>query len=144
MFLLEPFLRYEQEQQAYARCHRYGQTKPVHCKVYYVPLSVESRLLEWRKQASNPSDNGSQNSFAAAGGAQDARIVYSSIDYVEEDDVVDSSDDDDDYGTTRQQENESDAGDDNDDPQGSTDQTAYLLGLHNHADDSDDGVDNAL
>jgi hypothetical protein len=50
MFLMEPFLRHEEEQQAYSRLHRYGQTKKVECKVYYTPVSVESRLLEWRKK----------------------------------------------------------------------------------------------
>ena len=55
MFLMEPFLRYEEEQQAYARCHRYGQTKPVHCKCYFAPVSVESRLLEWRRRAKGTS-----------------------------------------------------------------------------------------
>ena len=39
--------------QAYARCHRYGQTNNVHVKVYYVPVTVERRLLEWRKRAAN-------------------------------------------------------------------------------------------
>eukprot|EP00977_Amphora_coffeiformis_P027521 scaffold34618_cov159-Amphora_coffeaeformis.AAC.12 len=50
MFLMEPFLRYEEEQQAYSRLHRYGQTKKVECKVYFAPVTVESRLLEWRKK----------------------------------------------------------------------------------------------
>lgn len=53
LFLMEPFLRQEEEMQAYARCHRYGQTNNVHVKVYYVPVTVESRLLEWRKRAAN-------------------------------------------------------------------------------------------
>jgi hypothetical protein len=53
MFIMEPFVRHEEEQQAYARCHRYGQTNAVHCKCYYTPVSVESRLLEWRKRAVN-------------------------------------------------------------------------------------------
>lgn len=51
IFLMEPFNRQEEEQQAYARCHRYGQTKNVHVKVYYAPVSVESRLLRWRKRS---------------------------------------------------------------------------------------------
>ncbi|GKZ00609.1 hypothetical protein MPSEU_001013100 [Mayamaea pseudoterrestris] len=50
MFILEPFIKHEEEKQAYARLHRYGQTKEVICKVYYTPVSVESRLLEWRKR----------------------------------------------------------------------------------------------
>ncbi|KAL7547448.1 hypothetical protein ACHAWF_010744 [Thalassiosira exigua] len=51
MFLMEPFSRQEEEQQAYARCHRYGQQNDVHVKIYYAPVSVESRLLCWRQRA---------------------------------------------------------------------------------------------
>ena len=51
MFIMEPFLRVEEEQQAYARCHRYGQQHAVEVKCYYTPVSVESRLLSWRKRA---------------------------------------------------------------------------------------------
>jgi len=51
VFLMEPFSRQEEEQQAYARCHRYGQKKDVHVKVYYSPVTVESRLLRWRKRS---------------------------------------------------------------------------------------------
>jgi len=50
IFLMEPFLRQEEEHQAYARCHRFGQKREVHVKCYYSPVTVESRLLEWRKQ----------------------------------------------------------------------------------------------
>mmetsp|Transcript_15855 Transcript_15855/g.24785 ORF Transcript_15855/g.24785 Transcript_15855/m.24785 type:complete len:119 (+) Transcript_15855:3-359(+) len=53
MFIMEPFMKHEEEKQAYARLHRYGQTKPVDVKIYYNPVSVESRLLEWRKRAQN-------------------------------------------------------------------------------------------
>ena len=51
LFLLEPFQRIEEEQQAYGRLHRYGQPKDVTVKIYYAPVSVESRLLRWRKTA---------------------------------------------------------------------------------------------
>lgn len=71
MFIMEPFSRVEEEQQAYARCHRYGQRQPVHVKCYYVPVSVESRLLEWRKRA-----------FSDSRGIMtqpETQIVYSSI-----------------------------------------------------------------
>ena len=51
IFLMEPFNRTEEEAQAYARCHRYGQTNDVHVKVYYAPVSVEARLLRWRKRS---------------------------------------------------------------------------------------------
>ena len=53
MFLLEPFRSHEEEKQAYARLHRYGQRHAVTCKIYYTPVSVESRLLEWRRRATN-------------------------------------------------------------------------------------------
>lgn len=68
MFIMEPFQRIEEEQQAYARCHRYGQEHAVHVKCYYAPTSVESRLLEWRKRASK----------CASGNVNDTtKIVYS-------------------------------------------------------------------
>jgi len=51
MFIIEPFRKHEEEKQAYARLHRFGQKKAVSCKVYYTPVSVESRLLEWRRRA---------------------------------------------------------------------------------------------
>jgi len=56
LFLLEPFQRIEEEQQAYGRLHRYGQSKDVFVKVYYAPVSVESRLLRWRKTAAQRMD----------------------------------------------------------------------------------------
>lgn len=45
-----------QLQQAYGRLHRYGQSKDVFVKVYYAPVSVESRLLRWRKTAAQRMD----------------------------------------------------------------------------------------
>lgn len=57
IFLLEPFVRQEEEQQAFARCHRYGQEKDVKVKCYYSPVTVESRLLEWRRQCQAQSGN---------------------------------------------------------------------------------------
>lgn len=74
MFLLEPFLHQSEEQQAFGRCHRYGQKCPVQVKVLYTPVSVESRLLAWRKLATAT--------------ATDTKIVYAK--------AVDESDDDDD------------------------------------------------
>jgi hypothetical protein len=53
MFILEPSSKHDEEQQAYARLHRYGQEKEVVCKIYYTPVSVETRLLEWRKRATS-------------------------------------------------------------------------------------------
>lgn len=55
MFFMEPFLRYSEEQQAYGRCHRFGQKQPVVVKCYFAPVSVESRLLKWRKLVGEPS-----------------------------------------------------------------------------------------
>ena len=43
-------MKHEEEKQAYARLHRYGQQNEVVCKVYFSPVTVESRLLEWRKR----------------------------------------------------------------------------------------------
>ena len=51
LFIMEPFNRQEEEQQAYARLHRYGQKNDVHVKIYYAPVSVESRLLVWRRRS---------------------------------------------------------------------------------------------
>jgi hypothetical protein len=69
IFIMEPFSRMEEEQQAYARCHRYGQENAVEVKCYYAPVSVESRLLEWRKRASE----------RTAGNTTDTKIVYSTL-----------------------------------------------------------------
>lgn len=89
MFLMEPFLRFEEEQQAYARCHRYGQNRAVHYKCYYVPISVESRLLEWRKNAS-----GSEHSIGSL--EQSPQVVYSTF---EEDKEVEGEQDSEDNQT---------------------------------------------
>ena len=51
LFIMEPFNRQEEEQQAYARLHRYGQKADVRVKIYYAPVSVESRLLVWRRRS---------------------------------------------------------------------------------------------
>lgn len=68
LFLMEPFLKYEEEQQAYARLHRYGQKNEVSCTVYYSPVSIESRLLEWRKQSNNYLPDDEQVQFASLDG----------------------------------------------------------------------------
>lgn len=74
MFLMEPFLQHEEEKQAYARLHRFGQTDEVNCKVYYAPVSIESRLLEWRKRASGRSNEDENTVFAPL------RVVLDGID----------------------------------------------------------------
>ena len=61
-------LAQEEEQQAYARLHRYGQKNDVHVKIYYAPVSVESRLLVWRrrsaeKMSSESNDNDVQFTY---------------------------------------------------------------------------------
>ena len=108
MFFMEPFVRQEEEQQAYARCHRYGQVDPVHAKVYFSPVSVESRLLEWRKQVAS----------AAARSDSNTKVVYTDI--MEE--VDDDSDEDEDLNDTAMQ-------DEKDSDEEDTDQTLFLLGL---------------
>jgi len=57
VFLMEPLEYQEEEEQAYARCHRYGQGQDVSVKCYYCPVSIESRLLEWRKESSSKNKN---------------------------------------------------------------------------------------
>jgi hypothetical protein len=109
LFLMEPFLKYEEEQQAYARLHRYGQTKEVNCVVYYTPVSIESRLLEWRKNST-------------AGVPDDEEINFASLDglakYNDSDEDIDS-DEEEEY----KQENE-DVDDDD-----MENQTTFLLSL---------------
>ena len=88
MFLMEPFIRQEEEQQAYARCHRYGQQKDVCVKIYYAPVSVESRLLSWRKKAA---------AKMAGAGSGAANVVYQELfdtDAFADDDDVDMLDED--------------------------------------------------
>lgn len=83
MFIMEPLLRYEQERQAYSRLHRYGQTKEVTCKVYYAPISVEERLLEWRKKEKSSEE-------------PDEKVVFSQLKCAddEEDEGEDDNDED--------------------------------------------------
>lgn len=102
MFLMEPFLRYEEEQQAYARCYRYGQMSHVHCKCYYTPVSIESRLLEWRKQSQF---SVKEESCESSSKSNEPHFVYESK-LLNEEDV---------NGDNKENEME---------------QTAFLLGLH--------------
>jgi hypothetical protein len=68
LFIMEPFNRQEEEQQAYARLHRYGQKNDVHVKIYYAPVSVESRLLVWRRR--------SAEKISSESNGDDAQFVY--------------------------------------------------------------------
>jgi hypothetical protein len=57
--------------------NRHGKTKAVHVKCYYAPVSVEARLLEWRKRAA--SSGTSAGNVSAATPNQEAKIVYSTM-----------------------------------------------------------------
>ena len=48
VFIMEPMMRQEEELQAHARCHRYGQKRPVSVRTYFAPVTVESRMLGLR------------------------------------------------------------------------------------------------
>jgi SNF2 family DNA or RNA helicase len=50
VILLEPFVKAGDEKQAFARCHRMGQTKHVNTYVLYMKHSIEERMLAYRKQ----------------------------------------------------------------------------------------------
>ncbi|KAL3913397.1 MAG: hypothetical protein SGILL_006508 [Bacillariaceae sp.] len=109
LFLMEPFLKYEEEQQAYARLHRYGQTKEVVCSVYYTPVSIESRLLEWRKNS---------NDYAP----EDEEINFAPLKGLTPDDESDG-----DFDSDEEEAYEEDANNDEDDDE--ENQTNFLLNL---------------
>mmetsp|Transcript_1813 Transcript_1813/g.1717 ORF Transcript_1813/g.1717 Transcript_1813/m.1717 type:complete len:404 (-) Transcript_1813:151-1362(-) len=88
IFLMEPFSRQKEEQQAYARCHRYGQKNHVHIKIYYAPISVESRLLEWRKKASKTISQSSANTKVVFTDLYEDSDADISVD--EKDDIMES------------------------------------------------------
>ena len=90
-----------------ARCHRYSQKHKVHVKVYYTPVSVESRLLEWRKGAKAASGAGSVCNFE-----QDTKVI---IHDMEED--------------SANEEYESGSKEADDDVANDIDQANFLLGL---------------
>ena len=90
MFMMEPLSIYEQEQQAYSRLHRYGQTKHVECKVYFTPVSVESRLLEWRKLAKCKEPEDEEVIFAKLQGEEDGEADMDEMDERELDDIKQS------------------------------------------------------
>jgi len=72
MFIIEPFRKHEEEKQAYARLHRFGQKRAVSCKVYYTPVSVESRLLEWRRRAKTHASEEEKTVYAPLRHSHDA------------------------------------------------------------------------
>eukprot|EP00536_Pseudo-nitzschia_multiseries_P008035 jgi/Psemu1/287532/fgenesh1_pg.197_\ len=118
MFLLEPFRKHEEEKQAYARLHRYGQTRAVHCTVYYAPVSVESRLLEWRRRA-------------AAHAPSEEHTVYAPM-RKNDPAVSNRSDYDDERSVLETKETNNGGGDDDDVEEES--QTRFLLGLSTRTD----------
>lgn len=94
MFLMSPFLKYEEEQQAYARLHRYGQKKEVACTVYYTPVSVESRLLAWRKQSNQFVPNDEKMTFASLHYEDDTDDVDMVQSWKDEDELSDNDEKD--------------------------------------------------
>ena len=121
IFIMEPFIRHEQERQAYARCHRLTQTKPVAVKVYYTPVSVESRLLDWRKGGKAPVDASDSNKMEYEQDNETTIIVHD-VDQEEscEDDASAGSD-----GSYIE-----DGEDNEDESDHEIDQAKYLLGLY--------------
>jgi hypothetical protein len=119
MFMLEPFVRYEEEKQAYARIHRMGQKFACHCKIYYTPVSVESRLLEWRKLAAS---NGSTTAKPSSN--QDPSFVYSWTIIEEQPEKVDEPV----HGNNNGEEHT---------------QTDFLLGLHNKIEDESESEESS-
>ena len=81
--LIVLWLYAQEEQQAYARLHRYGQQNEVDAIVYYTPVSVESRLLEWRKRSD-------QNR------PDDENVEFRTIDGINSDSEQDSEEEEDD------------------------------------------------
>lgn len=139
LFLMEPFTRQEEEQQAYARCHRYGQTRDVHVKIYHAPVSVESRLLCWRKRA--------QRQVGDAGA--NANYVFTEL-FEKDQDMSESDGDDDDDGDGEGMIDEAGSNEGNDDDEEAnvddSRRTQFLLGLIDEngnpvEDDDDDGPD---
>lgn len=131
-------IRWEEEKQAYARLHRLTQTEAVKVKVYYTPVSVESRLLEWRKGAKVPAAtcvNKIDN---------DMTVIVHDMDEQEEEEEDGSSsiessgiqEDDDDSSTEESEESNVRRranGVDNVEHEDIA-QANYLLGMHNHHD----------
>ena len=54
------------------RCHRHGQSNAVYVKCYYVPMSMESQILERRKRAK-------EGTAAATSNDDDTTIKFSHL-----------------------------------------------------------------
>ena len=123
MFIMEPFIRHEQERQAYARCHRLTQTKQVTVKVYYTPVSVESRLLQWRKGGKAPLDVSDSNKMEYEQDKETTIIVHDV-------DEEESCKDDASVGSNASYVDDGGGEDSEDESDHEVDQANYLLGLH--------------
>jgi len=94
IFIMEPMARQEEELQAHARCHRYGQKRPVSVITYFTPLSVESRMLGLRADVMNLEKERAKKDVKRMEDEEAAAALRDSDD--EDDDDSDSDDDDDD------------------------------------------------
>ena len=116
---------YEQEeQQAYARLHRYGQKDQVEATVYYTPVSVESRLLEWRKRSNQSRPDDENVEFATVEG------VHSHSEHEEDSEEEEKDDDDEEYDLN--EESDEDVLDEQsleDEAEETENQTRFLLNL---------------
>ena len=130
VFLMEPFQRQEEEQQAFARCHRYGQEKDVNVKIYYSPVTVESRLLAWRRR--------SAEKLVAESGTSSSNYIFSQLDKDDEDsepsdteDMTESSseEEEDEREEEEDQDEESKNGSEEEPTEEDTLRTQFLLGL---------------
>ncbi|CAB9507231.1 DNA repair protein RAD5 [Seminavis robusta] len=123
MFIMEPFQKQEQENQAYARCHRYSQKHKVSVKVYYTPVSVESRLLDWRRQGGKVGEDQENDADMREFQKSKTRVIIHEIedDSSDEGSLDDSSDT---RGSDSESEKKKEADDSHD-----IAQTNFLLGL---------------
>ena len=58
IFIMDPMLHAEEEQQIHGRCHRFGQKRPVEVVTYFTPVSCESRILSLRSDINKNSRGG--------------------------------------------------------------------------------------
>lgn len=158
MFIMEPFRKHQEEKQAYARLHRYGQTREVECKVYYAPVSVESRLLEWRRRrrglatgVSRASTNDNQDEVEID---EEEKNIYAPLRFTNNNDDDDADSSSSSSSSVRSDDKsfvaeEGGGGIDNDDEADEENQTRFLLGLSSVVRDTEispteinDGTDN--
>ena len=124
MFIIEPFRKHEEEKQAYARLHRFGQKKAVSCKVYYAPVSVESRLLEWRRRATTHAPDEEKTVYAPLRQSHDNDDDCASRQMMEDDDNHNADPHEVEDGSKKNSNDTDDCGD-----VAEENQTRFLLGL---------------